>query len=370
VWGFWRAPKSTLAAHVEPHLDLSTPVPAALAVPPRPRLSDWQRHSRRFIKIVAIVSLLLHVVLLLVIEHYAGRGGYGGYGGQPIPVQLVMQPPQKQPDPPKPPEEQKKQEQQQKKQEQQKPPPPGRLASDEFGDPDATGKVPTATHAPEAGEIMPKEGEAPPPPAAGKTTPKPSDVARPTDEPAEDQSASPKSAEIPPTPEQMAAAGKIAPPVPSHKPETQQEAAAETRKPATVHMVPARPGGAHKPNERPDDPSHGEGHKAKYPGPDATRDEYLAYLAQLTHDRIRTLPPDLFVGRHGMAVFSVRIRPNGKIVWFALKQSSGYRDADQALLQSLNSMADFPPLPSELQQQDGATVLSYSVPLDAVDRND
>ena len=190
-------------------------------------------------------------------------------------------------------------------------------------------------------------------------------MARPKPDTAEDASAAPKETEMPETPEQLAAAGTLAPPPPTPKPPTDQTAGKETHKPSPVHMLPPNPGGARKPNEHPDDPSHGEGHKAKYPGPDASRDEYLAYLRDYTNSYLMKLPPELFAGKRGGVILYVLVRPNGSIVWFSVGKPSGYPDADAAILRVLNQIPQFPPLPPELIEPDGkARPLTYSVPFD------
>jgi TonB family protein len=129
-------------------------------------------------------------------------------------------------------------------------------------------------------------------------------------------------------------------------------------------MAPTPPGGARRPTDRRDDPDHAEGHKAKYPGPDASRDEYLAYLVTLTNAQLRSLPPQLSQVRDGAALYEVLIRPNGSIVWFSLIKSSGHPDVDSAVTATLNGIQAFPPLPNELLEPGGGPIkLTYTMPL-------
>ncbi|HLY58620.1 MAG TPA: TonB C-terminal domain-containing protein, partial [Stellaceae bacterium] len=265
------------------------------------------------------------------------------------------------PPPPPPPPKQQQQQQEQKQPEKQKPPPRGRLASDELGDPDATGDKPTATHAPAAGQAEPKPGEAPPPPSETAANQKQDEPVRP--KPPEDQQRSDAPKEQNQAPQQLAAAGAVAPPPVPNAPDSEIAIRPE-RKPSPVQLMPVPPGGARRPTERPNEPSHGEGHKAKYPGPDATQDEYLAYIRDLTNIQLSALPPGPFEGRKGSATFNVRIRPNGSIVWFALVSSSGDDRADRLLSGALNEIDKFPPLPQELLDPKGEPVpLTLTLPL-------
>jgi hypothetical protein len=344
----------------EPHLVVPVAPPAEDSLFSHARLSDWPKRGRRWLIVFAVGSLLFHVLLFAVLRFTLYGGGDDELAGA-LPVRLVLAEPQdKPPDPPKPPQ----QPEQQKQQQAQKPPPRGPLASDELGDPEATGDKPTATHAPAAGEVQPKPGEATPKPAANPVAAEqPKDHARrkPDTDPFKPDW---MVQDTPlPTRQQVAAAGTPAPP-PVRAEEQEDVSFEPTRKPSSVQFTPVRPGGAKRPNDRPDSPSHSEGHKAKYPGPDATRDEYLAYLRDLTDVQLARLPPAPFEGRPGVAGFQVLIRPNGSIVWFSLVHSSGYGDADSALGEALNGLQKFPPLPQELLNPDGTPVtLTVTLPL-------
>jgi TonB family protein len=343
----------------EPQVDAARAQAADAASIVHPVLSDWPRRSKRWIIAFAIVSLVLHLVLLLTARLWLYGGGDDDYR---IPVQLVLEQPQ-----PKP-EEQQRQEQQQKqeqqKQEQQKPPPRGPLASDELGDPDATGKVPTPTRSPAAGEAQAKSGETPPPPTSSPAAADATQGARPKPVQEPSKSAAPRN--FTDARQQLAAAGELAAPASSEGPQAEYSVASSAH-PSAMQLLPVTPGGARRPTDRRDLPNHAEGHKAKYPGPDASRDEYLAYIRDLTDERYSLVPPSLYEQRQGVAVFEVEIRPNGTIVWFALTHSSGYSDADTAITNALNGIERFPPLPPELvEPADAPTRLTYSVPLSLI----
>jgi protein TonB len=349
-------------ARQEPRLDVDRARRGVVPAMRRVVLSEWQKRGRSWMIYIAIITLILHLLLVFAVVYYAGRAETPG--PETIPMHLVMLPPSdkpldptKPPPPPPPP----------KKQQAQKPPPPGALASDELGDPNATGKTPSATRTPEAGRVQEQAGEAPPPPSDSEASAHPSEVARPKPDTAEAQSAAPKQ-DLSETPNKLAVGGALAPPkAEPDKPKTEQLAAKPVDHPSDVRLLRVKPGGATKPTEHREDPDHNEGHKGKYPGPDASRDEYLDYIRGLTMEQINRLPAQLFAGKQGVAVFSVLVRPNGTIVWFSSIQSSGDRQADQLLLSTLNAMSSFPPLPAELIEPDGtARPLTFSLALSAI----
>jgi TonB family protein len=352
----------------EPHLDNehpATPVPA----PPRPEphfdpghppdllalrirripLSAWQRRRLRWVVLLVILSLIVNIGLVALIGAGGGRG-WGNGEEPPAAIAVLYQPPQPNPPaPPPPPPPPPKAAQQPKSPPPPPPPPPGRLASDEFGDPDATGKAPVPTPGPAAGQVQPKAGEAPPPPADAPATPDPSELAVPktVDDPS--KSAAPKQDEMPKTQEQMAAAGEVAP---KPTPPADTPTAKAVPKPSEFRM-PMPPGGARKPTPNPEAENHGEGHKAKYPGPDATRDEYLAYVKTIVLEHSDGyLSPAVTGARHGMFELDVRVNPTGNIVGVFVLHSSGYPDIDKRAVDLLYSVSPLPPPPKYFQGQD------------------
>ena len=357
----------------EPHLDNehpATPVPA----PPRPEphfdpghppdllalrirripLSAWQKRRLRWFALLIILSLVVNIGLVALIGAGGGRG-WGDGEEQPTPISVLYQPPQPNPPspPPPPPPPPPKAAQQPKSPPPPPPPPPGRLASDEFGDPNATGKAPVPTPGPAAGQVQPKAGEAPPPPADAPATPDPSDIAIPkkVDDPS--HSAAPKQDDIPKTREQMAAAGEVAPPPPPKPtPPAETPTAKAVLKPSEFRM-PMQPGGARKPTLDPNAENHGEGHKAKYPGPDATRDEYLAYInSQILQHGSAYLSTAITGPRHGAIELDIRVNPSGNIVGVFVARSSGYPDIDKHAVDLVYSVSPLPPVPKYFQGQD------------------
>jgi len=349
----------------EPHFDPDRAVDAPDSLLIHPVLSVGSKRGSRRLLVFIIVSLLIHVALLL------GLGfnlyGFGdGEEGQPIPVRLVLEQPQ--PDQPRPQPPKPKEPEPQKKQEEQKPQPHGPLASDELGDPKATGKQPTATPEPAAGAPQEKAGEAPPPPSEAQATPQQEAPATPSKLPPDPFHSHNLEQSLPETKEQTAAAGSAAPPpVPAQTENT--EAAKPTRKPSPMRLAAVNPGGARRPNDHPDEPDHGEGHKAKYPGPDASYDEYLAYIRDLTRAHlVQSVPAELTRDRTGVAVFQVMVRPSGDIVWFSLVHPSGFQDADRVILAALDSIQKFPPLPQRMLNPDGLPVTwTLTLPLNKID---
>jgi TonB family protein len=120
--------------------------------------------------------------------------------------------------------------------------------------------------------------------------------------------------------------------------------------------IPLRPPAA-KPRPR---PAALEGRRAKYPGPSATRDEYLAYVAMLTRQHAGLLTPQLLAGRHGETVLEVVVLDNGTIARLAVLRSSGYPDIDRKVEEIVRSVGRFPPLPQ--YWQGASTDLTFHFP--------
>jgi TonB family protein len=238
-------------------------------------------------------SLILHLLPLLLLIDWPLRPPAEV---TPIPVRLVFEPP---PPPPKP--------------SLPKPlpkpvvrPPPGRLASEDMGDTTTRGRDRAKSEAsadsgkPKAAETSPQQPEQktaaviPPPPVPGSS-------GLPEE----------KVAVEPPRPK----------PKPSIRPPLRQ---AEAR----VHMAP-RP--------------------ARFPGPAATRDEYLAYLAYLTRQHLNLLPMSVLGGRRGRTVIDILVLDNGTVATLKIGQSSGYPDIDRRIESMIVAVGRFPPLPQWFQ---------------------
>jgi TonB family protein len=223
-----------------------------------------------------IASLLLHLlVLLLVVFEWPSSPPPEL---NPIPVQLVMEPPKAEPAPPPAPQK-------------LAPRPRGRVASEDLGDPED------------------KQTE------------------RSTERPA------------PEKPQQTVAA---MPPLPAPKPDTAK--AEPSAKP------PARPTlAAHQAPRRVEPPVNPVAPHAKFPGPAATRDEYLAYMHALIRQHYNLLPAPLVGGRRGMTVIEFVVLDDGKIALLKVRQSSGYPDIDNRVAEMVAAVGRFPPLPQWFQ---------------------
>jgi periplasmic protein TonB len=233
-------------------------------------------------------SLVLHLLpLLLLIEWPMAAPPEIA----PIAVQLVLEPPPPEPPQPVPPKPEFK------------PPPPGRIASDDFGDPEAK----EVGH--EANAVPAPKDE--PPPAAA--------------------------------PEQTAA---IVPPPPPMKPE-----------PPKPQSKPA----AQQPPRRTEEPAYSARH-AKYPGPAASRDDYLAYVHSLIRQHYNMLPLAMIGGRRGETRVEFLVLGDGTIAMVRTRQSSGYPDIDSRVELMVAMVRRVPPLPQWFQGPAMALILDLPFP--------
>jgi protein TonB len=216
----------------------------------------------------------------------------------PIPVQLVFEPPPKAaPTPPQP-------------QYKATPPPPrGRVASEDLG-------------APEAKEVDKPKGD---PPMA--------------DKPAKTETP-PAETKPPEKPQQLAAIAP--PPLPPAKP--------DTPKPDPVPKPAPKPTpAAHQVPRRVDDPANMAPRRGKFPGPAASRDEYLAYMHSLIRQHYNLLSSMELGGRRGMTVIEFVVLDDGKIALLKVRRSSGYPDIDNRVAEMIAAVGHFPPLPQWFQ---------------------
>ena len=261
----------------------------SLASPPpgddRPVGSDQRRRP-----LGPIVSLLLHLLpLLLLLNWPAPRPAEV----TPIPVQLVFQPPPPPPPPkavakPKPKPETR--------------PPPGRIASENLGETQTKGRDQAKSDEPAAR----KQPAAPPEPALE-------------------------------APQQTAF---LPPPPPLADPPKLDLPAPPRRKPAPAIHAPIRP--------RPER-AHLTPRAARFPGPAATRDEYLAYLAYLARQHIGMLR-GMVDGRRGETIIDVLVLDDGTVAMLSVGLSSGYPDIDLRVEQMIRAVGRFPPLPQWYQE--------------------
>lgn len=199
-----------------------------------------------------------------------------------------------------------------------------------------------------AGEKKDKQGAAGP--EAGQTEPdkQQSDAGRTKPEEAEQKESEAPEQDAPKdTRDQIAAAGAVPPPPPKPAPPTDNLKGPET-KPAPHPQL--KFGGSLAATPRPEAPSHEESKAAKVPGPNATQDEYIAYLNDVMNERVYALP--ISVQGRGFMTLEVLIRRNGIIVWAAVKQSTGNTVLDTQVRSAIEAIGKFAPIPSYLQDRD------------------
>ena len=182
-----------------------------------------------------------------------------------------------------------------------KPPPPGRIASADIGDTTATD---------------PKDA-----PLPEKT-----------------EAASPE------TPQQTAA---LVPPPPPEKP--------QPPKPQSKPTALQTP-------RRAEEPANTTTHRAKYPGPAATRDEYLAYVHSLIRQHYNMLPLAMVAGRRGETRVEFLVLDDGTIAMIRVRQSSGWPDIDARVEQMIAAVRRVPPLPQWFQGPNMALILDLPFP--------
>jgi periplasmic protein TonB len=85
-------------------------------------------------------------------------------------------------------------------------------------------------------------------------------------------------------------------------------------------------------------------------GPPATRDEYLAHLANLTRRHLDLLSLSLLAGRRGTTALSILVLGDGTIARISVAQSSGYPDIDRQVERMVAAVGRFPPLPKWLDE--------------------
>jgi len=244
-------------------------------------------------------SLLLHLLpLLLLIDWQFSPPAET----PPITVQLVMEPPpppapEVKPPPPVP-------------QPKPTPPPPrGRLASEDLGEP-------------EAKEVDKPKGD---PPAADKP----------------DKTETPAVETKPPEkPQQMAAV--TPPPLPPAK--------SDAPKPDPVPKPAPKPTpAAHQVPRRVEEPRDLAPRPGRFPGPAATRDEYLAYMHSLIRQHYNLLSPAMLGDHRGMTVIEFVVLDDGRIALVKVRRSSGYPDIDNRVAEMITAVGHFPPLPQWFQ---------------------
>jgi TonB family protein len=133
----------------------------------------------------------------------------------------------------------------------------------------------------------------------------------------------------------------------SHVPAPPKPAAIKT---AAVPRPPEKPRPpAPRAARRPSPPRRMTVRLAKYPGPAATKSEYLAYLVALTRQHLDLLPLSLIGGRRGETVVGVLVLDDGRIAMIKIVKSSGYPDIDERVERMIAAVGRFPPLPQWFQ---------------------
>ena len=130
----------------------------------------------------------------------------------------------------------------------------------------------------------------------------------------------------------------------------------EAPSPSDFALPPPQPA---QPRPRPAAP---EGRQAKYPGPSASRDEYLAYLAVLTRRHSGLLTSSFLAGRRGITVVAVLVLDNGTVARVGVAQSSGYPDIDRKVEEIIRAVGRFPPLPQYVQGPSWALKFFFPFP--------
>ena len=96
-------------------------------------------------------------------------------------------------------------------------------------------------------------------------------------------------------------------------------------------------------------PLHPDPHQAsasaRYPGPNASRDEYCAYALHLTMEHLDLLPLSLLGARHGDTTVTIRLREDGTVIYARVVQGSGYLDVDERIADMVRAVRQFPPFP-------------------------
>jgi TonB family protein len=271
---------------------------------------------RRRVPFGIIGSLALHLLPLLLLMHWRPKPQEVP---PPIAVQLVVV------QPPPAPAEKKAAEPREKK------PPPGRLASVEMGE-----KAPKSGQAIDQPEKPPEQmPPEPKPPEPNPPEPKTAALAPPP-------APAPPEPEIP-APPPAAPKGKAALVLPPPEKPPAPRPHPVLRVLRSDFPLPLRPD---QPKRRPRSVERvALAHAGEVPGPDARRDQYLAYLVSLTRRRFYMLPPSLIAGRSGVTELTIRVMGDGTIEGITVVSGSGYPDIDSGIQRMVASIRQFPPLP-------------------------
>jgi len=290
------------ADHREPALGLLPPASEPAEPPGREPPVRSEERRRPF---GSVGSLILHLLPLLLLLDWPM---HPPSEVTPIPVQLVFQPPPPPPPPPAP----KPAPKPRLKLKPETRPPPGRIASENLGDTRSKGRDQAKSDEPPAKKEPATTMESP-------------------------LEAPQQTAFLPPPPS-LPEPPKLELPKP---PEPRETAAPKPpQKPSLAARQPVRPMAERAYlNPRP----------ARYPGPAASRDEYLAYLAYLARQHIGMLSRSLVGARRGETIINVLVLDDGTVAMLSVGLSSGYPDIDARIEQMIRAVGRFPPLPQWYQ---------------------
>ena len=87
----------------------------------------------------------------------------------------------------------------------------------------------------------------------------------------------------------------------------------------------------------------------RFPGPSATRDEYLAYVNSLILRHLGLLSHSLIAGRRGETAILMLVLDDGTVARVSVMRSSGYTDIDLRVEEMVRAAGRFPPLPQWIQ---------------------
>jgi TonB family protein len=147
----------------------------------------------------------------------------------------------------------------------------------------------------------------------------------------------------------------IGPPTAIHEPTT-----ASAPAPAPEQPNPTQT--AQLPPRRVEEPPQTPVHRTKYPGPAATRKEYLAYVHSLIRQHYNMLPLSMVGDRHGETLVEFLVLVDGTISMIKVRQSSGYPDIDARIEQMVAAVRRVPPLPQWFQGPSMGLILSLPFP--------
>ena len=286
----------------EPSMPLGPPAAtASTRLSERGRPVASERRRRPFGPIVSLVVHLLPLLLLLDWPMHPPAEV------TPIPVRLVFQPP-----PPPPPPQPKPKPMPKPRLKAEKPPPHGRIASVAMGDTRTKGRD-----------------------AAKSDKPSPEKTAATTAElPLE---APQQTAFLPPPPQLPDPPALMLPKPPAPR-------AAPMPRPTQKTSL-----GMWRPLRRVPQRAFFNPRPARFPGPAATRDEYLAYLAYLARQHIGLLSRSFVGDRRGETIINVLVLDDGTVAMLSVGLSSGYPDIDVRIEDMIRAVGRFPPLPQWYQ---------------------